>query len=327
MRRRQFITLLGGAAAAWPRAGRAQQRRLPVIGVLNAASVSEYAHVVATFRQGLSHTGYVDGRNVVFEYRWADNQYERLPMLAADLVDRQVNVIAAGGGTASALAARAATSTIPIVFSIASDPVAVGLVASLNRPGGNITGATTLGAEVGPKRLELIHELVPSATDIGLLINPTTPNAPTQLRDARSASQAIGIQLHILHASKDADFEAVFATLDCIKAGGLVIGPDTFFNTRSEQLAALALRHKIPAVYLYRAFAAAGGLMSYGSSQEDLYLLAGTYTGRILKGDKPADLPVQQATKVELVINMKTAKTLGLTFPITLLGRADEVIE
>ncbi len=326
MRRREFLGVLGGAVTPWPLAARAQQPAMPVIGFLNSESPDLFAYLARAFRQGLSETGFVEGRNVAIEYRWADGQYDRLPALVADLIRRQVTVIAANS-PAPVLAARAATTTIPIVFSTGYDPVAAGLVASLARPGGNLTGVTTLTAEVGPKRVELLHELVPTAT-IALLVNPAAvPYVETISRDLQAAARTLGLQFHMLYASTVRDLDAVFATLPDLRAGGLVIGSDPFFNSRAEQLAALAIRHGVPAIYQYREFAAAGGLMSYGGSLTDMYHRVGVYTGRILKGEKPADLPVQQSTKVELIINLKTANTLGLTFPLPLLGRADEVIE
>jgi ABC-type uncharacterized transport system substrate-binding protein len=326
MRRREFIVMLGGAAA-WPLAARAQQAAMPVIGFLDSKSPEDSAHIVAAFRRGLNSSTFIEGQNVAIEFRWAQNQYDQLPALAADLVRRRVDVIAATGGPA-ALAAKAASETIPIVFRLAADPVAAGLVASLSRPSGNITGVTSLNLEVGPKRLEFLHELVPTATIMAALVNPTNPtNAEILSRDLQATARLLGLQFHLLHASSDADIDAVFATLTELRAGGLVIGTDALFTSRDEKLAALALRYRIPTIYQWREFVAAGGVMSYGGSFADSYRLAGVYTGRILKGEKPADLPIQQATKLELFINLKTAKALGITVPPTLLALADEVIE
>jgi putative ABC transport system substrate-binding protein len=328
IRRRKFLaTLLGGAAVAWPMAARAQQSAMPVVGFLNTRVPGADPHLLAAFRRGLKETGYVEGQNVTIEYRWAYNQYDRLPALAADLVRRQVTVIAAIGSP-SAPAAKATTTTIPIVFIIGFDPVEVGLVTSLNRPGGNLTGVTVLGVELGSKRLELLHELAPTANIVAALVNPNTPAAETQSTDLQTAARSLGLKLHVLHASSERDFDTVFASLLQLGAGGLVVGNDPFFSTRSEQLAALALRHAVPAIFQYRGFVEAGGLMSYGGNLTENYRLTGdAYTGRILKGEKPADLPVQQSTKVELIINMRTARALGLTMPPSLLARADEVIE
>jgi putative ABC transport system substrate-binding protein len=326
--RRDFVILLGGVAAAWPLAALAQQPAMPVIGFLSSSSADVYAIRLRAFRQGLKEAGYVEGQNVEIEYRWGEGHNDRLPAFAAELVRREVTVIAAAGGTPSALAAKAATATIPIVFGVAVDPVEVGLVASLNRPGGNLTGVTNLNAEVGPKRLELLHELLPAATIIAVLVDPTSPTlAEAFLRDLQAAARALGVRLHVLHATSERDFDAVFATLIQLRASALIIGPGILFVARSEQLAVLAARHAVPTVFQYRPFAAAGGLLSYGSNETEFYRLVGIYAGRILKGEKPADLPVQQSTKVELIINLKTARALSLTIPLPLLGRADEVIE
>ena len=297
-----------------------------MVGFLNGASYDLSAHLVRAFHQGLSETGYVEGRNVAIEYRSADGQYDRLPALAADLVRRKVNVIAATG-TPTGPPAKAATTTIPIVFVTGSDPVEQGLVASLNRPGGNLTGATTLAVELGQKRLELLREVVPKATLIGVLVDPTGPNLKTVLRDLQEAARILGLPIHVLHASSERGFDTVFATLARLRAGALVIGTDTFFNSQSGKLAALTVRHAVPAIYHYREFVAAGGLMSYAGSITDAYRVAGVYTGRIIKGEKPSDLPVQQSTKAELFINLKTAKALGITVPQSVLVRADEVIQ
>jgi putative ABC transport system substrate-binding protein len=327
MRRREFILALGGAAAAWPIAARAQPAGIPVIGFINSASPQSYARPLAAFLKGLGETGYVDGRNVAIEYRWADDRLDRLPAMAADLVHRRVTMIAATS-TQAALAAKAATAVIPIVFEMAGDPVKLGLVASLNRPGGNVTGVSQLNVEIAPKRLELLHELLPTATAMALLINPVNPTLADPTRsELQAAARTLGLQLHVLNASSESDFDAAFANLIQLRAGGLVIGTDPYFTGRSEQLAALAVRHAVPTVYAWREFAAAGGLVSYGSDVTDAYRLAGIYTGRVLKGEKPIDLPVQQATRVELIINLRAAKALGITVPLPLIGRADEVIE
>jgi putative tryptophan/tyrosine transport system substrate-binding protein len=327
MRRREFITLLGGTAAAWPLAARAQQAALPVIGWLSTETREAEDYRVVPFRQGLKEAGYVEGQNLAIEYRFADGQYDRLPALAADLVRRQVSVIAAGG-VVTALAAKAATATTPIVFQIAADPVQLGLVASLGRPGGNITGVTSLNVEVVPKQLELLHELVPAATTIALLVNPDNP-PPTESATiaAQVAARRLGLELRVVQARTERDFDAVFATWVNLRAGGLVIVPDSLFNIRSNQLGELASHHGVPAISPYREFAAAGGLMSYGTNIPNLYRQVGFYVSRILKGEKPAELPVQQAVKLDLVINLKTAKALGLDVPMSMLMRVDEVIE
>jgi putative tryptophan/tyrosine transport system substrate-binding protein len=326
MQRRQFITFLG-SAAAWPLAARAQQPALPVIGYLGAQSPAAFASRLRAFRQGLGETGYVEGRNVAIEFRWAQGQQNRLSALAADLVGRQVAVIVAPGGAPGALAAKSATATIPIVFEMGADPIAMGLVGSLNRPGGNLTGVSSLNVEVTPKRLEILHELVPTAAVVAVLINPTSPTAESQLRDLQAAARALGLQLHVLHAGTERDFDTVFVTLLQLRAGGLVVASDGFFGTHGEQLAALTVRHAVPAIHQSRDFSIAGGLISYGGNFVESHRQAGVYTGRILKGENPADLPVQLVTKVELFINLKAAKTLGITVPLSLLGRADEVIE
>jgi putative ABC transport system substrate-binding protein len=324
MNRRELIAMLGSAAML-PVAARAQQA-MPVIGFLSSGSAGAFSGRLRAFRQGLSETGYVEGRNLGIEYRWAEGQYDRLPALAADLVRRNVAVIFASNGL-DAPAAKAATLTIPIVFNSANDPVQAGLVASLNRPGGNITGVTTLNVEIAQKRLELLHEMVPMATNIALLVNPTNSGSGRTSSDMRAAAGIFGLQLQVLHASSEPDLGTAFASAAQLQAGALVIVTDPFFTSRSEQIAALTVRYAVPAISQNREFVAAGGLMSYGGSIAETYRLAGVYAGRILKGERPADLPIQQATKVEMTINLKTAKTLGLTVPLALLTRADEVIE
>ena len=313
MRRREVIAGLV-SAAAWPVAAGAQQPAMPVVGFLNGASRNLYANQVVAYHRGLSQTGHVEGQNVAIEFRWAEGQYERLPTMASDLVSRRVTVITAGSLPA-ALAAKTATSTIPIVFSIGVDPIAFGLVSSLNRPGGNVTGVTNLNLELGPKQLEVLRELLPGATVVAALINPTNPNAEPNSDDLREAARTLGLQLHVLHASTEGEFDTAFASLNQIRARALVIGSDTFFVSRSEQLGALTAHHKVPAIYQFREFAAAGGLLSYGSNITEVYRQVGLYVGRILKGEKPADLPVLQPTKFDLVINLSTAKALALEVP------------
>jgi putative tryptophan/tyrosine transport system substrate-binding protein len=327
MRRREFISLLGGVAAAWPLMARAQQT-MPVIGFLGTSSPDLYANPLRAFRQGLSESGYVEGRNVAIEFRWANGQNDRLPALAADLVRRQVSVIAAPGSTPAALAAKAATATIPIVFQVGVDPVAAGLVTSLARPGGNVTGITNINTELVSKRLELLRELVPKASVFALLVNPTSPEITEAVsKDLQSTTRTLGLQLHILNASTERDFDTVFAMLRQLRAGALVIAPDAFFISQNEQLGALTARHGVPAITQFREFAAGGGLMSYGGSLSEPTRQVGLYIGRILRGEKPDNLPVQQTTKVELVINLRTAKALGITVPQSVQNRADEVIE
>lgn len=329
MRRREFVSLLGGAVA-WPFAARAQQPTLPAVGFLNAASPDQFAHVARAFRLGLNETGYVEDKTVAIEYRWAGGQYDRLPALATDLVGRRVNVIATGSNIVAAMAAKAATATIPIVFLTGSDPVKDGLVTSLNRPGANLTGVTTLNVEIGPKRFEVLRELLPTAATVAVLINPNNHPAvvEAQITQAQALVHPLGLQMiHVLQATTERDLDSAFSTAIQRGAGGLVITPDTFFSGQSAQLAALALRHAVPTISPYREFVTAGGLMSYGGSLIDQYRLVGVYVGRILNGEKPADLPVQQVSKVELIINLKTAKALGLSVAPSLLGRADEVIE
>jgi putative ABC transport system substrate-binding protein len=327
IRRREFIFTLGGAAAAWPLAVRAQQPGLPVVGFLSSRSAGESAKHVGAFRQGLNEVGYVEGQNVAIEYRWADGQYDRLPTLASELVSRQVTVIAAAGGNVSGLAAKAATPTTPIVFIVGDDPVKLGLVSSLNRPGGNATGMSVFTTELGSKQLELLHELVPKASTIGLLINPNYQGSEAEAVAVQAAAQAIGRTILVLNASNEGDIDNVFGTLAQRQVDALLVSADALFVSRRDRLVALSARHSIPAIYDLREFAVAGGLMSYGTSLADAYRHVGVYTGRILKGAKPTDLPVQQPTKFEFVINLKTANALGLTVPPQLLARADEVIE
>jgi putative ABC transport system substrate-binding protein len=326
IRRREFVMLLGGAAA-WPLAARAQQPAMPVIGFLGSDSFELSASRRRSFLRGLSETGYVEGRNLAVEYRWAEGQNDRLPALMADLVHRQMSAIFVNG-VPGALAAKAATTTIPIVFIMSVNPVELGLVATLSRPGGNLTGSSNMNTELNPKRLELLHELIPTAI-IGLLVNPTNPNSESITRDMQAAARILGVQLYVLHASTERDFDTAFNSLVQLRVGGLVIGTDPFFALRTAQLAALAAKHAVPAIYENTAFATAGGLMGYGrlNINADMTRLAGNYTGRILKGEKPADLPVMQPTRFEFVINLKTAKALGLTIPETLLATADEVIQ
>jgi putative ABC transport system substrate-binding protein len=324
--RRDFITLLG-CAAAWALPADAQQPAMPVIGYLCPESPGPFASRISAFREGLAEAGYVEGRNVAIEYRWAEGRYNRLPGLAADLVNRGVDVIAAPGGAPIALAAKSATTTIPIVFEMGGDPVAVGAVASMSRPGGNLTGVSSLNVELAPKRLEILHELVPAAAEVAVIINPTSPTANSQLKNLQPAAAALGLRLHVLHASTEQEFDTAFATLSQLRAGGLVFTSDPFFANRSQLLAALAVRHSVPAIHQSRDFTIAGGLMSYGGNFTLSHRLAGVYAGRIIKGEKPFDLPVQQVTMVELFINLKAASPLGITVPPSILARADVVIE
>jgi len=326
VRRRHFITLIGGAAAVWPLAARGQQAAMPVIGFLHGASFEGYKPMVTSFRQGLKEAGYVDGYNVAIEFRWAEGHYDQLPAMAADLVRRQVAVIVTGG-TPAAFAAKEATSTIPTVISVGIDPVQLGLVGSLNRPGGNVTGTAVLTVELGAKKLEMLHELLPTAAAIALLVNPTNPNVESETRVVQDAARLLGLHLRVLHASTESQIDAAFGAVVELRASALIVGVEPFLNDSRAQIVALAARYAVPAVYGVRDFVTAGGLMSYGTDLVDIYRQSGIYAGKILKGARPADLPVQQLTKVALVINLKTAKTLGLTIPTTLLGRADEVIE
>jgi putative ABC transport system substrate-binding protein len=329
MERREFVMLLAGTVAvsyvSWPLAARAQQP-MPVIGLLSSASSRDYAPMIAEFRKSLAETGFVEGQNVKIEYVWADGRYDRLPALAADLVRRQVNLIVAAG-TPGALALKPATATIPIVFAIGGDPVRTGLVDSLSRPGGNLTGAAHINVETAPKRLELLHELMPQEKILGLLVNPTNPVAESVVPAVQAAAGSLGVELKVVHARSDEEIDAMFASLPGMRVGALVIGTDPFFTSRTEKLGAMSLRLAMPAIYQYREFAAAGGVMSYGGSIIDSYHHAGLYAGRILKGERPGDLPVQLSTKIELFFNLKSARALGLTVPLPLIGRADEVIE
>jgi ABC-type uncharacterized transport system substrate-binding protein len=327
MQRREFIRLLGGAAVAWPLAAHAQQPAMPVIGFLNAGSPEAAAHLVASFHRGLAETGYVEGQNVTIQYRWARGHYGQLPALATELVRQPVNVIATAGGEPTALAAKNATSTIPIVFSAGGDPVKAGLVASLNRPGGNVTGVNQYADVLQGKRLGLLRELVPRANVIGVLMNPNFPPAEQQVRDAQAAARAMGLQIYVMRASTDLEIDAAFETVAQQRISALTVTGDAFFATRREKLAALAARYAVPVMYHFRDYAVAGGLMSYGTMLSDAYRNVGIYTGKVLRGAKPADLPVMQLSKFELVLNLKAAKALGLTFPSRLLAIADEVIE
>jgi putative ABC transport system substrate-binding protein len=327
MKRRDFIKFVAGSAAVWSFAARAQQPAMPVVGFINAASSESYAPLLAAFLKGLSETGFVDGRNVTIEYRWANGHSDRLPSMMAELVQRQVTVIAATS-TPAAVAAKAMVTTIPVVFETGGDPVRLGLVPSLSRPGGNITGVSQTNVEMVAKRLELLHQMIPAVGTFALLVNPANPSlAEPTVTEVQAAARGLGLELHVVNASTEADFDLAFARLLQLRAGGLVIGPDPLYVGHSEQLAALATRHAVPAIFENRAFALAGGLASYSGSTAEAYRLAGVYTGRVLKGDKPIDLPVLQATKVELFVNLKTAKALGITVPLPLSGRADELFE
>jgi putative ABC transport system substrate-binding protein len=326
MRRREFVTLLGGAVA-WPLAIRAQNPAMPVIGFLHVASAKPFVHIVAGFRQGLKETGFIEGQNVAIEFRWAEGQVDRLPEMAADFVHREVAVIATGGGEAPALAAKAATATIPIVFNIGNDPAKAGLVASLSRPGGNATGVNILSTELEAKRLGLLGELVPTASIIAHLVNPSYPPTETNVKDVAAAARVMGLQIILVEASSESGIDAAFAAIQQKRAGALLVGADPFFNGRRNQIVALAVRDALPAIFEQREFAVAGGLMSYGTSITDAYRQMGVYAGKILKGEKPADPPVVQSVKFEMVINLKTAKTLGLEIPAKLIAISDEAIE
>jgi putative ABC transport system substrate-binding protein len=326
VRRREFISLIVGAAATWSRAVRAEPAT-PIIGFISTRSSGDTLHLMDSFRQGLREAGYIEGKNVAIQYRWADGHYDRLPTMLADLIGRQVEVIVAAGGVPGALAAKAATNTIPIVFISGADPVEVGLVASLNRPGGNLTGVSLLNNEVAPKLAELLHEVLPRAVTVGFLMNPTNPYTQKLLQEVQVAARGFGQQIHLLMVSREVEFEPAFATLVELRSDALLVQGDPFINSHAEQIVALATQHALPAIYPFSEYVAAGGLMSYGPSLSDAYRVVGLYSGRILKGEKPADLPVQQSTKVELIINLKAAKAFGISIPLPLLGRADEVIE
>jgi putative ABC transport system substrate-binding protein len=327
MQRREFITLLGGAAATWPLAARAQQSAMPVIGFLSSRSPGESAGVVAAFRQGLRETGFIEGQNLTIEFRWAEGRYDRLSTLAAELVGLRVAALFAAGGDPSAIAAKATTSAIPIVFSAVNDPVRLGLVASLNRPGGNVTGMSMFAADLGAKSVELLKELLPAVTVIAYLVNPSNPSAEFYSKEAVTAASSLGVQVHVLNASTERDLDEAYAALVKLGVGGLVVVGEPFLDSQRDKIVALSARYSVATIYTFREYVMAGGLMSYGASLTEAYRRAGTYLGRVLKGEKPADLPVQQPTKLELVINLKTARALGLTVPPTLLARADEVIE
>ena len=327
MRRREFIGLLGGAAVTWPRALRGQQLAMPVVGFLSSGASGKNAHMVNAFKQGLNETGYVDGQNVSIEYRWAEGHYDQLPAMASELAARRVAAIVAVGGTVVALAAKAATSTIPVVFLIGDDPAKAGLVASFNHPAGNITGLSQLAAALGAKRVELLHELKPEAATLGVLINPSNPNAESDTKEAQAAAHVVGKKIVVVHAASEHEFESVFAQLVRSGVGALMVSNDAFFTNQREQLVALAARNVMPAIYAFREYTVAGGLISYGPSFLDMYRQVGIYAGRVLKGEQPRDLPVMQPTRFELVINLKTARALGLDAPAKVLALADEVIE
>jgi putative tryptophan/tyrosine transport system substrate-binding protein len=327
MRRREFLGVIGGAAAAWPLAVWAQQSAIPLVGVLGSGSAAGTVRQITAFHSGLSESGYTEGKNVLIQYRWAEGYNDRLPELAAALVQQHVALILTVGGTPPALAAKVATNAVPILFGVGTDPVAYGLVASLSRPGGNATGVTALFDEVAPKRLALLHELLPTVTSVGLLVNPTNPNAELQTKELEQATSLLGLQLRVLYAKSEGDLNSAFAEMAQQHVGGLLIGGDGFLDNQASQIAALSMRNAMPTISFERNFPMRGGLMSYGGSFADTYRLLGVYAGRVLKGERPADLPVQRSTRLELVINLKTAKALGLEIPPTLLARTDEVIE